>query len=909
MSQNSVKLGSLINLQSLSSPPSSPQAGDIYYDSSLNSFQFYNGTSWQTYLPSDGSVPATANLDMGGFLINNLGDPLVAQDAATKSYVDSTLTGLDWKSPVMVVATSSIPLSGAAPLAAIDGVSLAFGDSVLLAGQTTGAGADVDNGIYVYTDAGASTYSLVRRSDSQTGEQLLQAACFATEGTANHDTAWVNTANAPIVVGTTPLPFVLFASTVGGANTSLSNLTPTAVNQDLLPNASLTRSLGSGTLPWSNSFTNVVSANVFQGLGNNTGSTNYIYVQTPDNASGQSGDLGIRTGTSSGSNRVGTISIMSGGLAGANILSGPGVIIQTGSGTVSAEISMNSGDATGASGAVLVSSGIGSSSGPLNFLTGNASGASGNILIQTGTGATRGNISISGRAVSLVSSINLITLNSTLGFSGSEIQMLSPGAGLTVSAGDSGAGTDLVGGNLLLESGSATGDGAGYVMIRAVAGGQGAGSASRAVQQVALFSGSGMSLASDGGTSAPAASALLDLQSTTGALLLSRLTTVEDTALTASNGMVIYNTNLNVLRVRQGGAWASVVTGVAGANKSLSNLDTTSINQDLLPDASNAHDLGSSSAYWNNLWAGNVYANTLGTISGSNIVSLSASAISPINSDSINLGSSASHFLGLHVRQGSFYDSLDNLRVLMDVDQAGPGAITTDWSANLVTQGSLFGLGITTSNSSATDGTATSGIFIGTGDKTAGTGGSGGIYIFAGTSSTLGARGEVSIGGYNVTLAADNSITLAASDVVVIAGGAYLSLSNLGQVKNVVDPTDLQDATTKNYVDGNFVSRAPAAGSGVVVTDATTTNIVTMAQKSSIFNYQLVRSGQTQTGMLMVSGDGGSVADVADVSSATGSLGITFSAASVAGSITVSATASSTGFNADMNFVTAFLAA
>lgn len=42
--------------------------------------------------------------------------------------------------------------------------------------------------------------------------------------------------------------------------------------------------------------------------------------------------------------------------------------------------------------------------------------------------------------------------------------------------------------------------------------------------------------------------------------------------------------------------------GAAGANTALSNLTTTSVNQDLLPSTDNARDLGSASARWNDLF-------------------------------------------------------------------------------------------------------------------------------------------------------------------------------------------------------------------------------------------------------------------------------------------------------------------
>jgi len=69
------------------------------------------------------------------------------------------------------------------------------------------------------------------------------------------------------------------------------------------------------------------------------------------------------------------------------------------------------------------------------------------------------------------------------------------------------------------------------------------------------------------GTS-PSDSALLDLSSTTGALLIPRMTTTQRDALTAANGMDIYNTTDNEFQRYENGAWASPGTGdvTAAAN-------------------------------------------------------------------------------------------------------------------------------------------------------------------------------------------------------------------------------------------------------------------------------------------------------------------------------------------------------
>ncbi len=60
------------------------------------------------------------------------------------------------------------------------------------------------------------------------------------------------------------------------------------------------------------------------------------------------------------------------------------------------------------------------------------------------------------------------------------------------------------------------------------------------------------------GVSAPATSAILDLQGTTGALLLSRLSTAQRDALTPSNGMVFYNTSTDKVQARAAGAWVDL---------------------------------------------------------------------------------------------------------------------------------------------------------------------------------------------------------------------------------------------------------------------------------------------------------------------------------------------------------------
>lgn len=62
-----------------------------------------------------------------------------------------------------------------------------------------------------------------------------------------------------------------------------------------------------------------------------------------------------------------------------------------------------------------------------------------------------------------------------------------------------------------------------------------------------------------GNNTNPAVSALLDLTSTTGALLLPRMTTTQRDALTAVNGMLIYNSTTNKFNGYENGAWTALI--------------------------------------------------------------------------------------------------------------------------------------------------------------------------------------------------------------------------------------------------------------------------------------------------------------------------------------------------------------
>ena len=160
--------------------------GRLIYDTSSSFFKF----------TTDGTTLSQARVAT---------TPSNANDAASKSYVDSTINGLDVKESVHLATTAAGTLASSfAAGQTIDGVALVAGDRILIKDQADAS----ENGVYTVNASGAPTRATDFDADS---EVTAGAFFFVEEGTTNGNNGFTLTTNDDITVGTTDLTFTQFS--------------------------------------------------------------------------------------------------------------------------------------------------------------------------------------------------------------------------------------------------------------------------------------------------------------------------------------------------------------------------------------------------------------------------------------------------------------------------------------------------------------------------------------------------------------------------------------------------------------------------------------------------------------------------------------------------------------------------
>ena len=380
-------------------------------------FTFNKATSLLTVaglLSVTGNASVGGNLNLNTSWINNVGYPSLANDAATKSYVDTMVSsGIAYHQPVAVATTDTLANATGGTITYNNGTAGVNANLV-----TTGTFLNIDgsnvqtvgtrilvkneanatwNGVYTY----ANTTTIVRATDADTygpdstTDLSINDYFFTTGGVVNEGTAFVVSApSGTITFGTSNITFAVFSqSQVYDAGTGI-NIVGTTISA----NASQTQVTAVGTLTnlsvaGNANIGNIGTAGLITATGNLTAGnviTSGIVSATGNGTFGNIDTAGLLTvtGNVTGANLItGGLITATGNITGANLVTG-GLLTVTGNANIgnigTAGLILATGNITGGN---LVTGGVVTA-------TGNISGA--NVVASYGVDTA--NLTVSANA-------------------------------------------------------------------------------------------------------------------------------------------------------------------------------------------------------------------------------------------------------------------------------------------------------------------------------------------------------------------------------------------------------------------------------------------------------------------------------------------------------------------------------
>ena len=327
------------------------QAGSFYFNSGTNETKYYDGTVWRTAVATDlqqtitnkdidlGTATASRRItiskgtfaainalarkagtiyyatDGAGAIYFDNGAALVSAFSAPVSSVNGFVgvvvldsddiaegsTNLYWtetrqnafqtfKRSVRLASTTQVLLTDVVPLS-IDGSTVAIGDRVLLAGQSSA----IENGIYTYNDDGVN-YTLTRAVDADGSTELVNGThVYVSSGTLNGGFLFYITTLNPFTIGTNAINFSKLGA-VFIEDTIVNGVTTKAPSQNAVFDALALKEDttnkgiangyaaldGSGTVPIAQLPSTVVGAVDYKGTWNANTNTPDLPASTPD---------------------------------------------------------------------------------------------------------------------------------------------------------------------------------------------------------------------------------------------------------------------------------------------------------------------------------------------------------------------------------------------------------------------------------------------------------------------------------------------------------------------------------------------------------------------------------------------------------------------------------------------------